>query len=163
MCANIPYYLTSPIIRHYLWWDNRPKRVIFLIQREVAKKICEKPWHYSVLSLQVAIYWKAEIVGDVNRNSFFPVPKVDSSILRITVYDKPLILSEDLSLFWHIVHHSFTEKRKKIINTLCKYRQMWTNNAIALLEKSWIDQNNRPQALSIEDWKNLIKVLKEIS
>jgi len=162
LCANIPYYLTSPIIRHYLWWKVRPKRIVFLMQKEVAQKICASSWNESVLSLQVKIYWKAEIIKNVARDCFFPAPKVDSSILKITVFEKPLIEKEDIVVFWDIVHHLFTEKRKKISNTFSKYRQMWAKNAKIFLEQLWIDLSKRPQALSIDEWKKLVDLIKKI-
>lgn len=162
LCANIPYYITSPIIRHYLWWSTRPKRVILLVQKEVAQKICAKKWDYSVLSLQVSIYWNPKIICYVNKESFFPAPKVDSAVLYIDVYDNQLINKEDIFIFWDIAHHVFNEKRKKIINTLSKYREMWVDNAKYLLEKTWIDINVRPQELTIDDWNNLIKNFKKI-
>lgn len=161
LCANIPYYLTSPILRHYLWWKIRPKTIVFLMQKEVAQKVCSRIWDESVLSLQVRIYWKPEIIDHVNRESFFPKPNVDSSILKITVFAKPLIKEEDIVLFWDIVHHCFTEKRKKILNTFSKYRQMWNENAKMIFEKALIDPNIRPQVLTIDDWNNLIKVYRE--
>ena len=162
LCANIPYYLTSPIIRYYLWWKNKPKRVVFLLQKEVAQKICEKKWHDSVLSLQVKIFWTPEIITFIPKDNFFPIPKVDSALLRIKIFNKPLIPEKNILLFWDIIHHLFSEKRKKIINTLSKYKKIWQKNAIELLKKSWIDPNSRPQTLKINDWKNLIKLFQTI-
>lgn len=162
LCANIPYYLTSPILRHYLWNKNKPKRAILLLQKEVAQKICSKDSDFSVLSLQVKIYWNPKIIRNVQKWCFFPAPKVDSAVLRIDVFEKPLIHEDDILLFWDIVHFCFTEKRKKIINTLSKYRNMWQANALMLLEKSWINKDIRPQAVSINDWNNLITIFKEI-
>lgn len=162
LCANIPYYLTSPILRHYLWGDNKPKRAVLLLQKEVAQKICAKESDLSILSLQVLIYWIPKIVRYVSKWCFFPAPKVDSAVLCIDIYDKPLVSNENIYLFWDIVHACFTEKRKKIINTLSKYRNMWQNNALELLSEAWIDKDRRPQTLSIAEWVKLTEGIKKI-
>ena len=161
LCANIPYYLTSPILRHYLSSKNKPIRCVLLMQKEVAQKICAKPSNLSVISLEVLIYWKPEIIKIVPRESFFPSPKVESAVLKIDVFSKPKIEKEDIMLFWEIVHHCFTEKRKKIINSFSKYRDMWPKNAEFILEESGIDPNRRPQTISIEEWKNIITIFKD--
>ena len=162
LCANIPYYLTSPLLRHYLSWKYRPKILVFLMQKEVAQRICEKPKNLSVLALEVLVFWKPEIIRTVERNKFFPAPNVDSAVLKVKVFEKPLVEKEDLALFWNIVHHCFWEKRKKLSNTFWKYREMWAKNAEIILEKSWIDWNRRPQTIQVEEWKKIIEIFKEI-
>jgi len=162
LCANIPYYLTSPLIRHYLSWKYRPKRLIFLMQKEVAQRICAKPKDLSVLALEVLVFWKPEIIKIVERDKFFPAPKVESAVLKVEVFEKPLIEKKDLALFWDIIHHCFTGKRKKISNTFSKYREMWSKNSSFLLEKAWIDWNRRPQTIQIEEWGKLVEVFSEV-
>ena len=162
LCANIPYYLTSPLIRHYLGWKFRPKTLVFLMQKEVAQRICAKTTDLSVLSLEVLVFWKPKIVQIVEREKFFPAPKVESAILKVEVYNEPLVERGDLALFWDLIHHCFKERRKKISNTFSKYREMWAVNSSLILEKAWIDWNRRPQTLQVEEWKNLLKVCKEL-
>ena len=149
LIANIPYYLTSPILRHYLAGEKKPKRVVLLVQKEVAEKICCKDSDQSILSLQVALYGKAEIVSIVKKDKFFPAPKVDSAIIRIDMYEKCLIPENQLKNFWKITKHAFAQKRKKIGNTLGKSFQID-------FESANIDPDRRPQTLSIKEWGSLL-------
>lgn len=164
LCANIPYYITSPILNHYLGGKQKPKRVIILMQKEVAQKICCKPKDMSTLSIQVHIYGKPEIVQIVKEDSFFPEPKVESAVLKITTYDTPRITIIDKQLFWKIIHHCFQQRRKKILNTLSSFQQLGTEKTKEILEESSIDTNARPQTLSIEQWNLLSEnISKQLS
>jgi len=160
LCANIPYYLTSPLIRHFITSKNPPKRLVFLMQKEVAQRICEKPKNMSVLALEVLVFWKPSIELEVTREKFFPAPNVDSAVLKIEVFDKPLIAKNDLATFWDLIHSCFSEKRKKISNTLAKYRQMWPKKAQEIFEATWVSPDKRPQAITIEEWDKLVQEIK---
>ncbi|MBT4936583.1 ribosomal RNA small subunit methyltransferase A [Candidatus Peregrinibacteria bacterium] len=149
LIANIPYYLTSPILRHYLAGEKKPKRVVLLVQKEVAEKICCKDSDQSILSLQVALYGKAEIVSFVKKEQFFPAPKVDSAIIKIEMFESCLIPEDKLKGFWKITKHAFAQKRKKIGNTLGKAFDI-------PFEELGIDTNRRPQTLSIKEWRSLL-------
>jgi 16S rRNA (adenine1518-N6/adenine1519-N6)-dimethyltransferase len=152
LVANIPYYLTSPILRHYLTSKFPAKRLVLLVQKEVAEKICCKDNNESVLSLQVKIYGKPEIIKLVSKDKFFPSPKVDSAILKIEVYDECLISPKDMKDFWILIKHAFSQRRKKIGNTLGKAFSIDFNNIN-------IQADRRPQTLSITEWKDLINEL----
>ena len=160
LCANIPYYLTSPLIRHFITAKNPPKRLVFLMQKEVAQRICEKEKNMSVLSLEVLVFWKPSIELEITREKFFPVPNVDSAVLKIEVFDKPLIEKKDLPMFWDLIHNCFSEKRKKISNTLAKYRQMGPKKAEEIFEKTGVSWDLRPQALTIPQWDALVQEIK---
>lgn len=160
LCANIPYYLTSPLIRHFITAKNPPKRLVFLMQKEVAKRICEKEKNMSVLSLEVLVFWKPSVEFEITREKFFPSPNVDSAVLKIEVFEKPLIEKTDLPMFWNLIHHCFSQKRKKISNTISKYREMWPKNAKEIFDKTWISWDLRPQALTIKQWDFLVQEIK---
>src|SRR5829696_8291434 len=82
VAANIPYYITSAVIRHLLESETKPRRIVLTIQKDVAKRICEKPGDMSLLALSVQVYGKPHIVAHIPASAFFPEPSVDSSVLR---------------------------------------------------------------------------------
>lgn len=155
MAANIPYYLTSPIFRHFLGHKNKPKRAIVLVQKEVAEKICCKVNDQTILSLQIGIYGTAEIVSVVEKEKFFPAPKVDSAILKIEVFDIPKIPKNLLDTFWSVTKRAFSQKRKKIGNTIGKQKANKLKTFNEIFEAVGVDTDRRPQTLTIEEWKNI--------
>ena len=159
LIANIPYYLTSPIFRHYLSHENSPKRAVFLVQKEVAEKVCAKSTNQSILCLEVGIYGKASIEFIVPNTKFFPAPKVDSAVLKIVTYDQCLVADKYKEKFWSITKQAYSQKRKKIGNTLGKTKANNEKTFNDIFEKLQIDQDRRPQTLSIQEW---ISVCKEV-
>lgn len=144
--ANIPYYITSPLISHFLESKSRPSKLVLLVQKEVAEKICAEPGDMNVLAIHVQIFGKPRIVCNVPAKAFTPVPKVDSAVIVIDVYNEPLV--EDYKRMFGIVHRAFSGKRKKLSNTLPDLKE-------TLIELKLADL--RPEKLSLEDWRKLIK------
>lgn len=138
LVANIPYNITSPILRYFLQAPTRPTLIVLLVQKEVAEKICEKEGSHSMLSLQTQIFGKPQIIAKVGKGKFYPSPKVDSAIIKIETYKAPLI--KDTERFFSLISKAFTQKRKMLGKTI---------SAKSFSQK-------RPQELSIEDWKTLI-------
>ena len=89
--ANIPYYITSAVIRHLLETDNKPRRIVLTVQEEVARRICEAPPKMSLLALSVQVYGQPSLVARIPAGAFYPAPKVDSAVVRIDLYDQPQI------------------------------------------------------------------------
>lgn len=163
LVANIPYYITSPLLRHFLQPINpeekRPTLIVLLVQKEVAKKICATDGKHSMLSLQTQIFGKPSIVEIVPKNDFYPQPKVDSAILKIEVYEEPLI--QNMKKFQKITSISFAQRRKTLLNTLQNSTNLSKEDTEELLIKSGIDPQRRPQTLSIEEWNTLLKTLEK--
>lgn len=160
LIANIPYYITSPLISHFLSNKNKPKKVVLLIQKEVAEKICAKAKKLNVLGIHVQIFGTPKIISKVSCEAFYPAPKVDSAILSIDIYKNPLIDSSKLEAFSKIVHAGFSHKRKTILNSLTrKLPQMKKSEIEQSLDKCNIDPDARAQHLSIEDWNCLTNLL----
>ncbi len=157
LIANIPYYLTSPILRHYLGNKNAPKRAVLLMQKEVAEKICAKTDDQSILSLEVAIYGEATIEDIVLKDKFFPAPKVNSAILKIEMFDKCLIPEKYLSDFWKITKLAFSQKRKKIGNTLGKSKANKDKIFNDIFDEIGIGKDRRAQTLSVREWLEIVK------
>lgn len=142
--ANIPYYLTSPILRHFLLEsEHRPRSLTMLVQKEVAERIAD-PQHSSVLSLIVAVAGTAKIVAIVPPHSFFPPPKVSSAIIQITVGEEPRI-NVPIKPFLRMVKMGFGAPRKKLKNNLPS----------ELLAAAGINPDLRPENLALADWEKL--------
>jgi 16S rRNA (adenine1518-N6/adenine1519-N6)-dimethyltransferase len=153
--ANIPYYITSAVIRHLLESDPKPRRIVLTIQKEVAERICAKAGDLSLLALSVQVYGKPNIAAIIPADSFHPAPKVDSAILRIDIYDQPLIPIDLLKTFFNLIKAGFGQKRKTLRNSLSSGLHIKTTEAEALLTSAGIDFMRRAETLSIEEWKKL--------
>jgi len=166
LIANIPYYITSPLINHflkdqYLRKDgkaNPPIMIVLLIQKEVAEKIC-RPNKESFLSLNIKSFGKAEIVAQVPRDHFLPPPKVDSAIIKITVQSNPLLAELDLKKYFSLISQGFSSSRKKISNNLKGILKLNGLTREELAEKTGVDLSLRPEDLKIEDWVKILKTL----
>jgi 16S rRNA (adenine1518-N6/adenine1519-N6)-dimethyltransferase len=155
VAANIPYNITSAIIRHLLESTPKPRRIVLTIQKEVAERICAMPGDLSLLALSVQVYGKPSIEAKIPAGAFHPVPNVDSAILRIDIYDEPLIAKGMLLLFFKLIKAGFSQKRKTLRNSLSAGLQMKPAEAEALLTQAGIDPMRRAETLSIDEWKVL--------
>lgn len=162
LVANIPYYITSPLISHFLQpktqKEKRPTLIILLVQKEVAQKICARTGQHSILSLQTQIFGKPSIVGMVHKSSFNPQPKVDSAILKIEVYKEPLI--KNTETFFKLISAAFSQKRKTLLNSLAHGLNMPKEDIAILLKNAGIQEKRRPQTLSVEEWEKLINTIQ---
>ena len=152
--ANIPYYLTSNLIRTLLEANNPPTVMVLLVQKEVAERIVAVPGQMSVLSFSVQYYAEAEIVAPVAKELFDPVPKVDSAIIKITRRDQPVFEADTKKLF-KLVKAGFGEKRKMLRNSLSGGLQLSTAEVESLLKNAGLKPTSRSQELSILDWQKL--------
>ncbi len=155
VAANIPYNITSAILRHLLEGNIKPRRIVLTVQKEVAERICAKPGDLSLLALSVQVHGKPAIVATVPANSFHPAPKVDSAILRIDIYNQPLVPTATLKTFFKLTKAGFSQKRKTLRNSLSSGLHISTKEAEALLTSAGIDYMRRAETLSIEEWKGL--------
>ena len=155
--ANIPYYITSAIIRHLLAAQLKPSRVILTIQKEVAQRIVARDGKMSLLSLSVWVFGKPEIAGTIPAGSFFPAPDVDSAVLRIALHSEPLIPSSQLDQFFRLAHAGFGQKRKTLRNSLSAGLNLPANETEALLLQAGIEPSRRAETLSIAEWSRLVE------
>ncbi len=157
--ANIPYYLTSNLIRIMLESPNPPSVMVLLIQKEVAERIVSKPGAMSILSVSVQFYGDAELKELVPAKLFTPPPKVDSQIIQIKLRHKPLFEDVDTEKFFKIVKAGFSEKRKKLRSSLSGGLQITKVEADEILKNAKISPNTRAQELSLADWRKIYKSL----
>ena len=154
--ANIPYYITSAIIRHLLEAAFKPSRVILTIQKEVAQRIVARDGKMSLLSLSVFVFGDPEIVSTIPAGSFFPAPDVDSAVLRIRLHPEPLIRSSQLDLFFKLAHAGFGQKRKTLRNSLSAGLSLPANEVEARLLEADIEPSRRAETLSMAEWARLV-------
>jgi len=153
--ANIPYYITSAVIRHLLEKEPKPRRIVLTVQKEVARRICAKPGDMSLLALSVQVYGNPRIAEYIPAEAFFPAPKVDSAILVIDIYSTPLIKEELLDTFFKMIKAGFSQKRKTLRNSLSSGLHNSPTEAAELLTRANIDPQRRAETLNLEEWERL--------
>lgn len=157
--ANLPYYITSPILRHFLQAYAKPSLMVVMVQKEVGEGIAAIPGNMSLLSITTQFYARPTIVSYVPAKSFYPSPKVDSLILRLDVYPKPIIEVSDLNSFSDIVSCGFSSPRKQLRNSLSQALGIPPSQIALSLQKAGIEAKRRAETLSLEEWKELWEVL----
>lgn len=156
--ANIPYYLTSPLIRMFLEAKKRPDFMVLMIQKEVAQRICAEPPKMSILSVSVQFYAEPKIISYVSKNCFYPAPKIDSAIIKISPSSGLGETGGDRvspGLFFRIVKAGFSQPRKKLASNLSKILKLKKEEVSIWLKKNNIQPTQRAETLTIENWSNL--------
>lgn len=160
--ANLPYYLTSPVIRRFLEAKRPPPKMVLLVQKEVAQRICAKPPKMNLLAVSVQFYAKPKIIRYVKKTSFWPQPKVDSAIIKMVPDDQALNkLSARLrERFFQIVRSGFSQPRKQLINNLSRGLKMDRVGLWEMLTRNDINPTARAENLTLKNWITLTKVLE---
>ena len=153
--ANIPYYLTSALIRRLLEAEAKPSLVVLTVQREVAERICASPPDMSLLAVSVQFYGQPRIVGRIPAGAFYPVPDVDSAIVRIDLFDQPPLRGAEVDRFFALVKAGFSQKRKQIKNALAGGLRLKGAEAEKLLLAADVDPSRRAETLTLEEWMRL--------
>lgn len=157
--ANLPYFIAAAVLRHFLEASLKPQSMVVMVQKEVAQAIVAQPGRMGLLSVGVQFYGKPAIVDYVPARSFYPPPKVDSAILRIEVYDRPLVEVGDVTRFFDLVRGGFAAPRKQLHNSLAQGLGISPGAAADLLAKAGIDGTRRAESLSIEEWARVYRAL----
>ncbi len=156
--ANLPYYITSPILRHFLEAAVKPQLMVLMVQKEVAQQIVAKPGEMSLLTVSVQFYGEPKIVSYVPAGCFYPPPEVDSAILKIIPYHQPRIAVTDEESFFALVRTGFSMPRKQIANPLAHGLNLPKARVFSLLEKVGIASQRRAESLTLEEWVRLWQV-----
>jgi 16S rRNA (adenine1518-N6/adenine1519-N6)-dimethyltransferase len=156
--ANIPYYLTSRLIRKFLESEAKPKSMVLMVQKEVAQRICAKPPKMNLLAVSVQFYAKPKIISFVPKNCFWPKPKVDSAILKIS--NLKTRNSKLKELFFKIVKAGFSQPRKQLINNLSKGLKIKKEKIKKWLLKNGVKPEKRAENLTVNEWLKLTKSFK---
>lgn len=159
--ANLPYYITSPVLRHFLEASFKPETMIVMVQKEVAEQIVAKPGRMSLLSIGVQLYGEPTIVAYVPAKSFYPQPEVDSAILKVVVYPQPAVDIADKESFFAVVRAGFSAARKQLANSLAQGSGLPKDEVLTLLEKANILPQRRAETLTLEEWARLWQVFTQ--
>ncbi len=159
--ANLPYYITSKIIRLLLETKYPPSEMILMVQKEVGERICAPSGKESILSISVKLYAEPEILFFVPRENFDPAPEVDSAVIRIT--RKKNLPKADASEFFSLVRAGFSAKRKMLINNLSSGFHIPKAELWEWMKKAGLEPTQRAQELEVEDWIRMYNILKKSS
>ena len=157
--ANIPYYITSAVIRHLLESAIKPRRIVLTVQKEVAQRICAEPGDMSFLALSVQVYGKPHIAAHIPASAFFPAPKVDLAVLIVEIYPAPLINQDLLDAFFRLIKAGFSQKRKTLRNSLSAGLHMPPADAVSFLMRANVDPQRRAESLSLAEWSELTSIM----
>ncbi len=164
--ANIPYYLTSAIIRKFLEHKTQPEAMVLMVQKEVAQRICANPPHMSILAVSVQFYATAKITKYVSKECFWPRPNVDSAIIEIIPHGKKESVRPEL--FFQVVKAGFLQPRKQLVNNFSKAfkkdlpAQTGKKEVTAWLLKNSINPLQRAETLSVQNWEALTLHLPDL-
>lgn len=161
VCANLPYYITSPVIMKLLE-DKLPiDSITVMVQKEAADRICAKDGtrNCGAVTIGVRYYSEPELLFKVSAGSFMPAPKVDSAVIRLNIRKTPIVKPKDEKLFFSVVKASFLQRRKVLSNSLASGLSMRKDDISAILEKANIPQNARAEELKMEDFCRIADLL----
>jgi 16S rRNA (adenine1518-N6/adenine1519-N6)-dimethyltransferase len=153
--ANIPYYITSAIIRHLLEADVKPRTIVLTIQSEVAQRIIAQPDDMNLLAVSVQFYGVPRIVQRIPAEAFYPAPDVDSAVVRIDLPDQPRVRVKDVERFFKVAKAGFGQKRKQLHNSLAAGLPVKHEQIMQALSEVGIDPKRRAETLTLEEWGKL--------
>ena len=162
--ANLPYYVTTPIIANLLTKGYNFKSLTIMIQKEVAERINAEPGNkdYGSLSVLVQYYCDTKILRKVPPTSFIPQPKVESIVIRLDKLDKPRVEVKDKDLFFKVVRQSFNMRRKTLRNAVKSLGMLSSEEMDKVFEDAGIDSKRRGETLSLQEFANLADSIYEI-
>ena len=163
LIANLPYYITSPILLKLLEEVREIKDIVIMIQKEVAERFVAKPntKDYNALSVLIQYFTKAEKLFDVSPNAFVPAPKVSSSVIHLCYKDKEELTGDDLAFFLKFNRNIFKQRRKTLVNNLSASYSISKEEAGNILEKHGFSKTIRSEVLTVEEIVSLSKIFKE--
>ncbi len=153
--ANIPYYITSAVIRHLLESPSHPESLVLTVQHEVAQRICASAGELNLLALSVQVYGKPYPIAQIPAHAFYPQPKVSSTTIRVEIYPQPRISTPNLESFFFLAKAGFSQKRKTLRNALAASLHASPELIASLLKSTGIDPQRRAETLNLEEWEKL--------
>jgi 16S rRNA (adenine1518-N6/adenine1519-N6)-dimethyltransferase len=150
--ANLPYYITSAVLQHFLEGKPPPVRMVVTVQYEVAQRITAQPGDMSLLAVSVQFHGHPQIVARVKAGTFYPRPEVDSAIVRVDRHSVPPVDVLDVRTFFAVVKAGFAQRRKQLHNSLSAGLRRSRTEVVAALEAAGVDPRRRPETLSLEEW-----------
>ncbi len=158
--ANLPFYITSAVLRHFLASEPPPARMVVTVQHEVAQRIVAQPGDMSLLAVSVQFYGQPQIVARFKAGAFYPRPEVDSAVVRIDRHPAPPVKVPDTAAFFAIVKAGFAQRRKQLRNSLAAGLHRSRAEVAAALKVANVDPRRRPETLSLPEWAAITHQLR---
>ena len=150
--ANLPYYVTSAILRHLLEARQKPALMVVTVQSEVGQRLVAGPGAMSLLAVSVQFYGQPSIVAKAPPGAFYPSPRVNSAVVRIDVYEQPPTPVDDVEAFFAVVRAGFAQRRKQLRNSLSQGLHLPVAKVVQALRRCGLDEKQRAQELGVRDW-----------
>ncbi len=157
--ANLPYYITSAILRHILEATPKPSIIVVMVQRQVAQRMIAQPPDMNLLAVSVQFFARVRIVRTIAPGAFYPPPKVESAVVRLDVFERPGADRADVARLFEIVRAGFGEKRKQLRNSLAHGLALPPAHVAASLTRARIDPARRAETLTLAEWQTLVREL----
>lgn len=163
VCANLPYYITSPIIMLLLENELPVEAITVMVQKEAAERLCAKMGtrESGAVTGAVNYYGKAELLFNVSRGSFMPSPNVDSAVIQIRPDNEYREKIHDKELYFKVIKGAFGQRRKTLANSLSGALQISKDDIYTVLEQCGLNKNTRCEQLDMENWTNFVNILKK--
>lgn len=150
--ANLPFYITSAVLEHFLSGELPPARMVITVQHEVAQRIVARPGTMSLLAVSVQLYGQPRVVARVKAGAFYPRPEVDAAVVCIDRHPTPPAGVQDSATFFAVVKAGFAQRRKQLRNSLAAGLNRSQAEVVAILEAAGVDPRRRPETLSLPEW-----------
>ncbi|MEP7358560.1 MAG: 16S rRNA (adenine(1518)-N(6)/adenine(1519)-N(6))-dimethyltransferase RsmA [Anaerolineales bacterium] len=161
--ANIPYYITSAVIRQLLEAAVRPALIVLTVQREVAERILAEPGDMNLLAISVQFYSQPRRMARLPAGAFYPIPAVDSDVIRLDVRPQPQVAIDDIDHFFRVVKAGFSQKRKQLRNSLSGGLRLEPPEVDTFLAAAGVAPQRRAETLSLEEWGAVARAAPAIS
>ncbi|MCL4393492.1 MAG: 16S rRNA (adenine(1518)-N(6)/adenine(1519)-N(6))-dimethyltransferase RsmA [Chloroflexi bacterium] len=158
--ANLPYYITSAVLRHVLVSPHKPRLAVVMVQRQVAQRLAAHPPEMSLLAVSVQFYADVSVRRTVPAGAFYPRPKVDSAVVRLDVLDHSRLPEAETDAFFTLLRAGFGERRKQLRNALAHGLSLGPERIAVTLARARIDPSRRAETLSLEEWGALHRELQ---
>lgn len=157
--ANLPYYITSAILRHILEAEHKPSVVVVMVQREVAQRIVARPPAMNLLAVSVQFFAQPKIIRTIAAGAFYPPPQVDSAVVRLDMLPQTRLTPAETERFFEIVRAGFGERRKQLRNSLARRLKQTALSIERALVNAGIDPTRRAETLNVDEWIALSRQL----
>ncbi len=158
--ANLPFYITSAVLQHFLEGDPPPQRMVVTVQHEVAQRITARPGNMSLLAVGVQFYGRPQVVARIKAGAFSPRPEVNAAVVRIDRHPAPPVNVPHARMFFAVVKAGFAQRRKQLRNSLPAGLARSQSEAVAALEAAGVDPRRRPETLSLQEWAAITHQLR---
>jgi 16S rRNA (adenine1518-N6/adenine1519-N6)-dimethyltransferase len=158
--GNLPYFIGSAIVRKFLQAPIKPERLIVMLQSEVAERIAAAPGKMSYLSAEMQVMAETKLLFRIPARAFRPPPKVQSAVVRLDVRDSPDVEVDDMTAYLRVVAAGFAAPRKRLRNSLAVGLRIEGPEAAAILADAGVDGDQRPQMLTLENWRDVYFAVK---